>query len=80
MWLARILHRTPLAIAVSLPLILSSAGRQSRAKAGMLVGQVLWSAGIAAASFVTATIVPAALAAAMVYVTGMPTIVIPDCP
>ena len=70
MWLARILHRTPLAIAVSLPLILSSLGSQPRAKAGMPLGQVLWAAGIAAASFVMATLLPALLAAAMVFATG----------
>ena len=70
MWLARILHRTPLAIAVSLPLILSSVGSQPRAKGGMPIGQVLWAAGIIAVSFVTATTVPAAVAAAVVYATG----------
>lgn len=70
MWLARLLHRTPLAIAVSLPLIMSSMGSQSRAKAGMPIGQVVWAAAIAAASFVTAIVLPAALAAAMVFVTG----------
>ena len=70
MWLARLLHRTPLVIAASVPLILGSLGSSAKAKTPLYSVQVFRAAGVVAMSFGFAVIIPAALAAALVLLTG----------
>ena len=70
MWLARLLHRTPLVIAASVPLILGSLGSSAKAKTPLDSAQAIRAAGIVAMSFGMAIIMPAALAAAFVLLTG----------
>lgn len=57
-------------IAVSLPLILGSMGGRAEGKASLCSTQVLRVTGIVAASFASAVVLPGALAAAMVFLTG----------
>ena len=69
-WLAKLLHRTPLVIAASVPLILGSLGSSAKAKPPLYSVQVFRAAGVVAMSFGFAVIIPAALAAALVLLTG----------
>ena len=70
LWLARLLHRTPLVIAVTLPLLLSSTGAHRGGKGALDLGQVLRATGVSAVGFLSAVILPVALAALMVTMTG----------
>ena len=70
LWLARLLHRTPLVIAASVPLILGSLGSSAKANPPLYSVQVFRAAGVVAMSFGFAVIIPAALAAALVLLTG----------